>query len=447
MQVRAAILLGTTILLGAHAPAEPTRPAAGRSVAGAPEDRESLQAYLLRLRQQRDLILGAMQGQVQGLVEDLEGHATARNLEGLDAARAKLVQLGPEVAPLLVEHLDPGTSPTDPQRLRASSIALVLAELQAGAITAKLLEIVQSGSVEGRQNAIRVLATSPEPDRAAPALVGIYRAGLPELRGAALAALARLGGPAAKGALEEALGDARPEVVRAALDALAQAKNGALANRILRITATPGDAFRVLDPLLGWYRAVADSVDGAHVAALVKLAADPSAPAVERARVLEVLPRFADKFDSDVKKSLRSIAESPAREMREGALVVLVLAGDKNARRDLLAEFDERIAKNEGYAAAYEERGNVYYRIGDYREGVNDFKQAIKLSADDLRARQDTAYVGLAKCYARWGKLKEAAQTLEKAPLTRQQLADLKNEPAFAKLLENAKFRELFEIR
>lgn len=411
------------------------------------DTRESLQEYLLRLRQQRDQILGAMQGQIEGLIEDLEGHATARDIEGMDAARAKLVQLGPEAAPLLVTKLDPGTSPTDPQRLRAGAIALVLADVQARSITTKLLEIAQGGTTEGRQNAIRVLATSPEPERAAPTLVGIYRAGPPELRGPALAALARLGGPAAKPALEEALGDARPEVVRAALDALAQAKSGALAGRILRIAATPGDAFRVLDPLLGWYRAVPEAADAAHVAALVKLAADPSAPAAERARVLEVLPRFADKFDSDVKKSLRSIAESPAREMREGALVVLVLANDKNARRDLLGEFDERIARNEGYAAAYEERGNVYYRIGDYREAINDYKQAIKLSANDMRARQDTAYVGLAKSLARQGKTKEAAQTLEKAPLTRQQLADLKNEPAFAKLLENAKYREIFELR
>ena len=447
MRARAAVLLTITSFLAEGVRAEPVCVAPLRFAGRVAEDRDSLQSYLQRLRLQRDQILGAMQDRVQGLVEDLEGHATARNIDGLDAARAKLLQLGPEVAPLLVEHIDPGTSPTDPQRLRASSIALVLADLQARAITARLLEIVQAGSVEGRQNAIRVLGSSPEPERATPALVGIYRGGPPELREPALTALARLGGAAAKSALEEALGDARSEVVRAALDALAQAKNDALADRILRITATPGDAFRVLDPLLRWYRAAPGAATSAHVAALVKLAGDPSAPAIERARVLEVLPRFADKFDADVKKSLRSIAESPAREMREGALVVLVLAGDKNARRELLGEFDERIARNDVFPAAYEERGNVYYRVGDYREAVNDFRQAIKLSANDLRARQDSAYIGLAKSFASWGKLKEAAQTLEKAPLTRQQLADLKSEPAFAKLLENPKFRELFEVR
>lgn len=432
----------------AHA-ASATRAPCASSTSGAAvrDDRESLQNYLLRLRAQRDQLLGAMKDRVDGLVEDMDGFATARNIEGLDATRAKLAQLGPEAAPLLVTRLDPGSSPTDPERLRASSIALVLADLQARSITTRLLEIVQSGSVEGRQNAMRVLATSPDPDRAAPALIGIYRGGLPELRGPALDGLARMNVPMAREALEEALGDSRAEIVRAALDALAAAKNAGPANRILRITATPGDAFRVLDALLGWYRAVPEGADGAHVAALVKLAADPAAPAIERARVLEVLPRLADKFDSDIKKNLRAIAESPAREMREGALVVLVLAKDSNARRDLLSQFDERIARNEGYAAAYEERANIYYRIGDYREAVRDFLQAIKLSADDLRARQDTAYVGLAKSYARWNKLKEAAQALEKAPLTRQQLADLKTEPAFAKLLEHPKYRELFEER
>ena len=411
------------------------------------EDRESLQAYLLRLRTQRDLILGAMRGQVDGLVEDLEGHATSRDIGGMDAARAKLVQLGPEAAPLLVEKLDPGTSPTDPQRLRASAIALVLAELRAEAVTGKVLEIAQSGSIEGRQNAIRVLAASPDPDRAAPVLVGIYRAGFPELRPMALAALARLTAPIAREALEEAVGDARPEVVRAALDALAGAKNASLSNRILRITATPGDAFRVLDSLLDWYRAVADSLDATHVAALVKLAGDPSAPAKERARVLEVLPRFAKKFDADVKKSLRAIAESPAREMREGALVVLVLAGDKNARRELLQEFDDRIVRNDGYAPAYEERWNIYYKIGDYKEAISDYLLAVRYSAEDLRMRRDTAYVGLARCYARMGKLKDAAKTIESAPLTAEQLAGLKDDPAFAKLVEDPKYREIFVIR
>ncbi|MBL8862625.1 MAG: HEAT repeat domain-containing protein [Planctomycetes bacterium] len=414
---------------------------------GAREERESLQAYLQRLRQQRDALLGAMQGEVQGYVRDLEGHALSRNLDGIEAARIKLVQLGAEAAPLLVERIDPGTSPSDAERLRSSSIAQVLADLRAASVTTRLVEIAQQGSLEGRQNAIHALGSSPEPERAAPVLVGLVRAGAPELRGPALGALARLGGATALAALDEALSDARPEVVRSALEALARARNTELSGRVLRITATPSEAFRVLDPLLSWYRAAEEAVDTAHVAALVRLCGDPSAPAAERARILEVLPRFAKRFDNEVRKSLRGIAESPAREMREGALVVLVLAGDKSARRELLAPFDERIAKNEGFAAAYEERAGAYYRIGDYKEAVADYQQAIRLSANDLRARQDTAYIGLARSYARWGKLKEAAQTLEKAPLTRQQLSDLRRDPAFAKLLENPRHREVFGSR
>jgi tetratricopeptide (TPR) repeat protein len=413
--------------------------------ARAGDARESLQDYLLRLRQQRDLILGALQGQVQAAVEELESQAAARNLDGIEASRAKLVQFGPEAAPLLVEQIDPGSTPTDPQRLRANTVARALAELRARSVTTRVLEIAQGGSTDGRQNAIVVLSTSPEPDRAALALVGLFRGPQPELRGPSLSALARLGGAQAKVALEEALGDSRAEVQRAALEALASAKNTALTSRILRITATPGDAFRVLDPLLGWYRAVPEAADAAHVAALVKLAADPSAPAAERVRVLEVLPRFADRFDADVKKNLRGLTESPAREMREGALVVLVLAGDKNARRELFAEYDERIERNEAYAAAYEERANVFYRIGDYREAIADFQKALKLSGNDLRARQDTIYIGLAKSYARSGKLKEAAQNLEKAPLTRQQLSDLRSEPAFQKLLDDPKYKKVFD--
>ncbi len=433
MPRRVLLLLSTCLLSGVLAPA------------GAAQERESLQALLQRLRQQRDVMLSSLQGSVDTAIQALEAQAVVRDLAGMEASRAKLVQLGPEIAPLLVEKIDPGTSPTDPERLRAQYVALALADLRARSILTRVLEIVQAGSTEGRQNAIRVLGASADAERAAPALVGIVRGNFPELRGPALVALARLGGPLAESALKEALGDARPEVVRNALEALAAGRNAALAGGVLRITASPGDAFRILDALLAYYRAVPEAVDAAHASALVRLATDPSAPAADRLRVLEILPRFADKFDVEVRKSLKSLTESPAREIREGALVVMILAGDKNARRDLLAPYDERIDRNKDFAAAWEDRGSVLYRIGDYRDALNDYKQALKLSENDLRMRQDTLYVGVARCYARMGKLKDAGQTLERAPLTRKQLVELKTDPAFDKLIEDRKYRELFE--
>jgi tetratricopeptide (TPR) repeat protein len=124
--------------------------------------------------------------------------------------------------------------------------------------------------------------------------------------------------------------------------------------------------------------------------------------------------------------------------------VVLVLVGDRSARKDLLKPYDDQVDRNKAWANSYTERGDVYYKIADYREAVNDYTKAIKLSADDLRTRQDSAYIGLAKSYAMQGKIKEAGTTLEKAPLTSKQLAALKKDPAFAKLVDHPKYKDLF---
>jgi tetratricopeptide (TPR) repeat protein len=307
--------------------------------------------------------------------------------------------------------------------------------------------MAQSGSVDGRLNAIHVLGMSTEPERAGPVLVGIYRGNFGELRQAALAALARLGGDSNDKILEEALVDAKPEVVSATLSALAESKKSSMAARVLKILAATNEALVHQDKLIAYYRAVPEVVDKATLLGLIRLAGENSASTEQRQKMLDFLPLFAEKFDPESKKELRFLAESPAPELREGALVVLVLVGDRNARKDLLEPYDQLVDRNKMWANSYTSRADVLYKIQDYREAVNDYKKAIQLSADDLRTRQDSAYIGLAKSYAMQGKIKDAGTTLEKAPLTAKQLAALKKDPAFAKLVEHPKYKDLFTSR
>jgi tetratricopeptide (TPR) repeat protein len=160
--------------------------------------------------------------------------------------------------------------------------------------------------------------------------------------------------------------------------------------------------------------------------------------------VLDFLPSLADRFDSEAKREMRVLSASNVKEISEGALVVLALIGDRQARKDLLAGYDDAIEKNKNWATSYAARGDVLYKIGDYREAVKDYVHAIQLSAEDLRTRQDGMYIGLAKSYAMMGKVVEAGKTLEKAPLTNKQLVALKKDPAFAKLVEHPKYKDLF---
>jgi tetratricopeptide (TPR) repeat protein len=432
---RLALLLGLLVTQPAFSPAR---------AADGPRERESIQDFLNRLRSNRDGIVNELRGGVEALVRTLEQEAVSRNLDALEAARTRLVALGPESAPLLVELIDPGAQSTDAQKLRAQYVTLALSDLKSRAVTQRLIELAQAGSVDGRVNAIQLLGMSPEPDRAGPVLVGLFRGNHGELKQAAMIALARLGGDANDKILDEGLADAKHEIVDATLDALAQAHKSSMAPRVLKLLAAPSEAVHHLDKLLGYYRACPEAVDKAALTAWIHVVQEISATVEDRTRILEFLPTFADRFDNDTKKELRQMTESQTKELREGALVVLVLVGDKNARRELLAEYDDQIDRNPKWPNSFTARGSVLYRIADYREAINDFKKAIQLSAEDLRARQDDAYIGLAKSYAMTNKLKEAAQTIERAPLTAKQIAALKKDPAFAKMVENPKFQNVF---
>lgn len=408
-------------------------------------EHDSLQDLLGRLRARRDGVVGELRGNVDGLLAALDAGALTRDLPALEATKDKLVALGQECGPLLLEHLDPGVDANDARKLRAQYVAAALSGLRSRAVTDKLVELAQSGSPEGRRNAIGVLGASPEPERATPVLVGLVRGTQPDVRDAALVALARLGGPAADKVLDEGLSDTRPEVVNATLLALAQARKAALGPRVLKILASPASAVGHLEALIAFHRAAPEAVDKVAVLAWVRVAEDLSATNEQRIKVLEFLPTFAERFDAESRRELRTLSESPTPEVAQAALVALVLVGDKSARKELFASIDEQIENNKTWPALYAQRADLSYKIADYKEAITDYKKAIQLAADDLRVRQDGAYIGLARCYVATNKLKEAASTLERAPLTTKQILGLKRDPTFAKLAEHPKYRELFE--
>lgn len=409
--------------------------------------RESLQALLERLRKQRDALVGELKASVDALLRSMEDAGTERDLDAMEAAKKRLQALGPEIAPLLLAHVDPGTQSTDAKKLTAMYVVDTLIELRTSAVTQGAIELAQQGSVEGRKNAIRILGSTPDAARAVPVLAGIYRGTPGDLGAAALAALAKIGGQESTKLLSEALDDARPEVVGPALEALASSRNESLAPRVLKLIANPNDGLSHLDHVVAYYRSVPQAVDKAVISALLRMAGEFSATIEQRCRVLDVLPSFSERIDADAKRELRAIAESPTKELREGALVALVQVGDKAARRELLTEYDDQIDQNKAWAGSYEARANVLSRIGDHREAINDYKKSIQLSQDDPRAKPHASYIGLARCYALTKKPQDAASTLRKAPLSAKQLEELAHDPAFAKMAEDPKYRDVFKTK
>jgi HEAT repeat protein len=411
-----------------------------------PPKRESLQQFLEHLKTHQLGLSAQLRNGLESLLKAMDADALARRLEALDQSRARLVALGPEAAPLLLEELDPGTDATDAQKLRALYVVRALQELATPAATDRLVQLAQTGTVEGRKNAIAVLGSSPEPQRAAPVLVGIIKSNQVDLRDSALNALAQLDTQEGDRTLADSLADSNPQVVKSTLLALAQAHNTRLAPRILQIVEVPRDAVQYVDALLYYYARVPSAADKRHVLALLKLAADFSPPPELRARVLEAIPGLTEKLDSECKKELKELADSPTKEVKEAALVVLVLTGDKNARKDLFADVEIQIQRNKNYAPNYETRARLEYRIHDWSAAQKDYQSSIRFSQEDFRARPEEAYIGMARCWMQLGKLKEAKETLEKAPISLKQLQELSKDPVFQKLAENPKYRSVFRL-
>jgi tetratricopeptide (TPR) repeat protein len=410
------------------------------------DERQSLQELLARLRQLRDERLGELQSSVDAVLRAIDIEARTRHVAGLEEQKRRLCALGPEVAPLLVDQIDPGENAEDVAILRAATVTAALVDQPSPAITARLVEIVRGGTPRGRLHAARVLAASPDVARASEALAELATSPQSELRRTAFVGLARLGGPASAKALDSALKSPDPKSVQLALEGLAEARAVAFAPQVLALASVTHQTTPYVASILGYYRACPEIVDKAHVQALVAIAGEIAVGNELRAKVLEFLPRFADKFDADIKKELRQLANSPTREIREGALVTLVLGGDRNARRDLVSDYDDQIDRNKSWPASFEARANVLYRIGEYRDAIRDYQKSLSLSANDFRARREDCYVGLARCYAQQGKLKDASQTLEKAPISRKQLAELASDPVFQKVAEHRIYGKVFQV-
>lgn len=411
--------------------------------ARAPE-RGSLEELLERLRTQRDGVQGELRSRVVELHAALEEPARTNDRARLDELRAMLVALGPESAPLLVERIDPGASATEAEALRARVVAEALRALESRAVTDALLAIARDGSPAGRVHAIEALATSPDPARVAPVLASIFRGGEGAVRRSALLSLAELGGEHASAALGEALADPDPQLVAAVLASLAEARNAGVAPRVLELARAGSPASRHAHGIARYYEAVPAAVGPDELEALVRLAQDVSSSVEGRVAILDLLAQHGSTITSDLKKDVRGIAGSPVREVREAALASLARMGDRGARRDLLAEYDQGVQKNAKWAQSWEARAQMLYRIGEHREALKDYQQALKCAAEDPRARTEEIWIGVARCQARLGKLKEAKEALDKAPISIRRLAELSRDPAFAELAKHPKYRSAF---
>lgn len=446
-------VIGSMLALAAVASGAPQGDSAG-----------SLEALLERTRIESARAEASLRSGVEAALAPLEQAQLPFSDELRDGVIAALSELGPEAGPLLLPALDPApraaaaeepategdeaTEPkSDPNAARARARAQVVAEGLAGinsmALTDGLLALLHGASTEGRINALRVLETCPEPARPRPAVTDVFESESGALRQAALRTLIRIRDPDDAELLRRVLASDDATIVGLALEAIVETGSSDAATEVYALLANSTRAARHAAGLLAFYAAQPDLVEESVLERFVAIARS-SADVDVRISVLESLPALLSRGSSSaLRRALEPVTRTSDRRVREAALVALVKLGDRGARRDLLRPFDDFVDKNDRFPEAYVRRGAVHLRVEDWDDAIRDFQQAVKLARDDPRPQPD-AYVGLARAYARRGKLKDAAEWLRKAPISTADLRKLAEDPDFLELRASKYGKEAF---
>ncbi len=412
----------------------------------APSPQEgSLEELLHRARAERAAAQARLRAPVEELVGRLEGHGGNRPKRELDTIRADIDRLGPEAALVLLPYLDPGTEAGDEQEFRAREVTAALVRMRAPGIVEALVARTQSGPLDARLHAVRVLGTSPESERASVVL----RAMLPTAGGAlrleVVRALAGQGGQQNTALLRTALTDDDPAVVGAVLEALAVAKSTEAFPIVLNLTRVPKAAERVVPEILAYYESLPDLVDEEVVGALLRLALRDELFVQSRVLLLKAIPTFEAAKGPKLRRQLAPLFDESNTLLREAALVCATLLGDRAARRDLLREHDQVVDDNERWPDAYQRRGDVHLLIHEYSDAARDYRQTLELLGPRARQRAyHEIWIALARAYVLSGKLRQAYDALRNPgldPVLREQIT---NDPDFAPLREIARYRDVF---
>lgn len=409
--------------------------------------RLSLEELLQRWRGERDALLGELRDRVQRTLTDLDGALAAGRPEDVEAAFARLMKLGPASAPLLAPALDPGPSASAGQAGRARLVARALRELGAATLVDELLARLPEASPEGRRNLLRVLGASGASERVSAAVRALLATSKGEERQAPIAALAELGGPENERLLAEQLARDDRQLSSFVLRSLADGAVAGMAPAVLSFLRASSNAPALVPELLAFWRAAPQAVSGEVCAALVELAKSRRPSSQDTVRILEFLPEYAREWSSSVKRELRSLVDATDRDVAEAALVALARSGDRAARRDLLAPYDQRVADLRNGPGGHESRANVLYRIEDYKNALKDYQEALKLQREGApRGVGEPLHVKIARCYARMGKHKDSFDWLERAPISMSERRALAADPAFADLVAHARYRSVFRL-
>lgn len=415
--------------------------ALGSSGARAAQSDGSLEAFLKRIRTEGEAEHARLRPRIEELARRL---GQARTQTELAKIHAEIEDLGGEAHPLLLPYLEPGPTPAPEREQLAREVAAILGRSGSPALLDELVRLARVGGPLGRSLAIRVLGHSPEVERARNALRNLYPELGGSLRAACVQSLARLAPE--DPLLIAALGDAHPEVLEAALRALKEEPRKQPRREVVALLEDPTRAGKALAELVDYFSFPGQETSEETVAALLRLAGRADLSPTARLAVLEGMPRFGVGLTSRLRKEMEPLLASSDSAIKDGALVAMTLLKDSRARRELLKVYDDQVKNNDGWPLAYQRRGDIEFRIGEYRDAARDYQNALRLHGNSARLPGNRElWINLARAHVRDNKLKAAYDALSEFGLSTDLRRTLRLDPDFLPLAEHQKYKSLFE--
>lgn len=430
--------------------------------------RRSLQDLLAEQRAAAEAAREAVRPAVEDLVGKLRNAVNTRENLGVEVTaipelRAELVALGPAIGPLLLTAINPPDKSNDATVALASEVVNVLASLPLVPIQSELEVMAVEGNRIGRRSALDLLGQTPRRDRALPILLAAYANDAPN-RPTALRSICLQGGVEAEALLTELLegaariGKAKDEPVAlltAALETMAARGAAGVpveAGQVLflkRLIHSPS-LENLARPALQLTPHVPEGeLTESETLAFATLAARSTLPRDLRTDVLDALPTSGLPFSDELEDKFEDLVEGTSPLMAEAALICLARYGDKKAKTRLLKPYRDDVNKDRNDPAALQARGTILMRLGDYHDATVDLKRAIKIIVSDKDRSPflaNSATITLARTYCLMGELKDAYKTLKESVLATNELRKLADDPDFAPLVADEKYKPVFRL-
>jgi tetratricopeptide (TPR) repeat protein len=406
--------------------------------------RQSIEELLERARRMQATAQQRLGGEIEAVLKEIEsGPGPAELAQKVE----RLVALGEDATPLLVRHIDPGTSGTDKEKLVALQVAHALARMETAPVTDALIEVLRGGTPEGRRNSLRALANTREVARVRPEVENLFRSADATTKQLALKTLLGFGGPEVDVLLTTLLSSGDDAMIGIAIDGLAEQRATASVEPARKILLSPSSGPRHALALLRFFTAVKEVAQQADALAFVRIAQSSSLSLDQRATLIDGLPALAPTLNVELKKAMEPLVATNDRRLKEAALICLARLGDKPSLKAIVGDYDKRVKENDRWANAYVDRADLYARLGDDDEAIRDYRQAIVVGKDDPTLAMGKVSEKLARAYVRKGKLKDAAEVLNRAPIALKELQALADDPEFAPLRNSKYAKDAFGIK